>query len=111
MVADVLEARDLGRYDLWHDRAVFHFLTTPAERRRYVAVAARAVRAGGHAIISTFAPDGPERCSGLPVCRYDAIALASEFKPLFELRAAASEVHLTPSGAAQPFNYTVLQRA
>jgi SAM-dependent methyltransferase len=110
VVADVLDDVDLGAVDLWHDRAVFHFLTDAADRRRYVEAAARAVRAGGHAVISTFAPSGPERCSGLPVCRYDAGALAAEFSPWFELVRSEGERHTTPWGKTQDFTWVVLRR-
>jgi len=99
-----------GAFGLWHDRAVFHFFTEAAARARYVAAAAAAVRAGGYAIVATFAPDGPERCSALPVRRYDADALAAEFAPHFALRDSAREEHVTPWGAMQPFTYAVLQR-
>lgn len=110
--ADVTQA-DLppAHYALWHDRAVFHFLTDAAERARYVAQAARALRPGGHAVIATFAPDGPERCSGLPVARYDADALAAEFAPAFVRVASGRDVHLTPWDAEQAFTYVVLRRA
>lgn len=99
-----------AHYGLWHDRAVFHFLTEPADRARYVATAALALQAGGHAIVATFAEDGPERCSGLPVCRYDAARLASEFGPDFERIADTRECHPTPFGNEQPFTYVLLRR-
>lgn len=110
VVADVLAADDLGRFDLWHDRAVFHFLTDPRDRARYIASAAGAVVPGGHVIIGTFAPTGPERCSGLEVCRYDAAALASEFAGPFRMADSAAETHRTPWGAAQDFTYVTLER-
>lgn len=110
VVADVLVAGDLGTFDLWHDRAVFHFLTEADDRRRYVAAAAGTVRVGGHAIISAFAPTGPEKCSGLAVCRYDAPSLSREFGPLFVPVASATETHQTPWGKAQDFTYVVLRR-
>ena len=99
-----------AHYGLWHDRAVFHFLTEAGDRARYVANAARSVRPRGYAIVSTFAPDGPERCSGLPVCRYDAAALAAAFAPAFDMTRHGRERHQTPAGAEQPFTYVVLQR-
>jgi len=74
VVADVTAAPDLGTFDVWHDRAVFHFLTAPADRAAYAALLARTVPAGGHAVIATFALDGPEKCSGLEVRRYDGRA-------------------------------------
>lgn len=115
IVGDVLEVgdvglEDLGPVDLWHDRAVFHFLTDPAERARYAATAARAVVPGGALAVSTFAPEGPERCSGLPVHRFDADALEREFAPAFRLVDRAAETHVTPWGKAQPFTCALLRR-
>jgi 2-polyprenyl-3-methyl-5-hydroxy-6-metoxy-1,4-benzoquinol methylase len=92
-------------YDVWHDRAVFHFLVEPADRAAYVRQAMRAVRPGGHVIVATFAPDGPDRCSGLPVMRYAPDALHAEFGPSFELVEHVREAHTTPSGSAQSFVY------
>ena len=110
-VADITEAElTAAHFGLWHDRAVFHFLIDEVARKRYVAQAAGSVRVGGHAIIATFAADGPERCSSLPVRRYDADTLAAEFHPAFERVAAAREEHLTPWGATQPFTYVMLRR-
>ena len=111
-VADITEAAlPAAHYGVWHDRAVFHFLVDEVARKRYVAKAAVSVRAGGHAIIATFAADGPERCSSLPVRRYDADALAAEFQPAFERVAVAREEHRTPWGAMQPFTYVALRRS
>jgi SAM-dependent methyltransferase len=100
-----------AHYALWHDRAVFHFLVDAHARARYAATLARAVRPGGHAIVATFAPDGPQRCSGLPVCRYDAAALAAEFAPAFSLVAAERDLHRPPAGGEQAFTYVLLRRA
>lgn len=100
-----------AHYALWHDRAVFHFLVDAGDRARYVDTAARAVRAGGHAIIAAFAPDGPEKCSGLPVHRYDARSLAAVFAPTFALVVDSREIHPTPFGAEQAFTYVVLRRS
>jgi len=111
IVGDVLEARDLGECDVWHDRAVFHFLTDAEDRRRYVAVASGAVRPGGHAILATFAPTGPEKCSGLPVCRYGPAALEAEFAPSFRPVDSTTETHPTPWGKTQDFTYVVLERS
>lgn len=91
--------------DLWHDRAVFHFLTDPADRERYVAEVARVVRPGGLVLAATFAADGPERCSGLPVARYDPESLHAAFDGGFDLLNSHREVHHTPTGAQQPFTY------
>ena len=106
IVADVTTATDIGRYDVWHDRAVFHFLTEPADRAAYVALATRTIKVGGTALVATFAPDGPERCSGLPVCRYDGAALALELGPTFRFEASEAYVHVTPSGVRQSFVYS-----
>ena len=92
-------------YDIWHDRAVFHFLTDPADRMAYVRQVIRAVKPGGHVIVATFAPDGPEQCSGLPVVRYDPNQLHSDFGPAFELLEHTSEEHKTPWGSVQHFVY------
>lgn len=109
VVGDVRDL-DLGRtVDVWHDRAVLHFLTDDADRERYVARAREHVPIGGHAIIAAFAPDGPDSCSGLPVRRYDAAELVSLLDG-FELSSDASETHETPSGAEQRFTYVTLRR-
>ena len=92
-------------FDVWHDRAVFHFLTEKADRQLYVAQARRAVRPGGHLIVATFADDGPTRCSGLPVARYSAEELSGEFGDSFQLIDTVRELHVTPSGAQQSFIY------
>jgi SAM-dependent methyltransferase len=92
-------------YDIWHDRAVFHFLTDPADRHAYVNQVMKAVKPGGHVIVATFAPDGPEKCSGLPVQRYSPDGLHGEFGPAFELVEHASEAHKTPMGNIQHFIY------
>ncbi|NMG46204.1 methyltransferase domain-containing protein, partial [Aromatoleum toluvorans] len=104
--ADITKVR-LPRhaYDLWHDRAVFHFLTTPEQRHAYVAAVLRAVKPGGHVIVSTFAEDGPLQCSGLPVMRYTADGLHAEFGASFELVRHEEEAHRTPSGGTQKFVY------
>lgn len=99
-----------GRFDAWHDRAVFHFLTGPADRARYVAAAHDALRPGGTLVVATFAADGPTRCSGLDVARYDDEALAREFGDGFGLERGAREAHRTPAGVEQRFTYAVLRR-
>ena len=109
-VADILDNPALPAVALWHDRAVFHFLTTPEQRSTYAALAARTVTPGGHLILGTFALDGPQKCSGLPVQRYDAATLAAQFAPAFRLIHEDRELHITPAGATQPFTYAVLQR-
>lgn len=92
-------------YDIWHDRAVFHFLTAPEQRRAYVDTVLRAVKPGGHVIVATFAEDGPLQCSGLPVMRYSANGLHTEFGAPFTLLQHEREEHLTPSGSVQRFVY------
>jgi 2-polyprenyl-3-methyl-5-hydroxy-6-metoxy-1,4-benzoquinol methylase len=93
------------RYDIWHDRAVFHFLTNPVDRAAYVHQVMKSVKPGGHVIVATFSPDGPEQCSGLPVARYAPGELHQEFGPSFELLEHLSEEHKTPWGAVQHFVY------
>jgi SAM-dependent methyltransferase len=100
-----------ARFDIWHDRAVFHFLVDAAARTAYVERALAATRPGGHLIMATFAEDGPARCSGLPVARYDAAALAAEFGDACELRHSEKETHRTPAGKLQQFRYCVLRRS
>lgn len=106
VVADVLCHPFARRsVDVWHDRAVFHFLTSLADRQAYVAQVARTVRPGGHVIVATFAADGPTRCSGLEVCRYSPEALNAEFGRSFALLAKVFEDHVTPAGRHQHFQY------
>ncbi len=92
-------------FDMWHDRAVFHFLTAPEQRLAYVRNVAWAVKPGGHVIVSTFGPEGPEKCSGLDVVRYDAEALHHEFGTRFRLVESSKELHHTPFGTTQQFLY------
>ncbi len=110
-VGDVLEfALPRGAFDFWHDRAVLHFLTDPADAARYVQVASQALGAGGCAVIAGFAPEGPEKCSGLPVWRRSAEEIAALFAPAFALVQQRAERHRTPAGAEQSFTYAVLRR-
>jgi SAM-dependent methyltransferase len=102
---DLLSWRPPRPYALWHDRAVFHFLTDPDPRRRYFGVLGDAVPPGGAVIIATFAEDGPEMCSGLQVARYSAAQLVEELGPLFQPLVTKREVHVTPAGALQPFTW------
>jgi 2-polyprenyl-3-methyl-5-hydroxy-6-metoxy-1,4-benzoquinol methylase len=92
-------------YEVWHDRAVFHFLTKLEERLAYVRNVAWAVKPGGHVIVSTFGPEGPEKCSGLDVTRYDAESLHHEFGARFRLVESSKELHQTPFGTTQQFLY------
>lgn len=110
VVADV-RAFVAGRtYDLWHDRAVFHFLTEPADQERYVQAATRAVAPGGALVLGCFAPDGPTQCSGLDTLRLGPDELAARFVPHFTLERAEREVHHTPWEAEQAFTWVVLRR-
>jgi len=96
-------------YDLWHDRAVFHFLTDSSAQQAYVKAATRAVKSGGYIIIATFSPEGPAKCSGLPVQRYDAETLARKFSDCVLLD-SQMEIHQTPSGTSQSFTYVRLKK-
>jgi len=95
----------LRRYDVWHDRAVFHFLTAHYDRAAYVRQVSRAVKPGGHVIVAAFGPQGPQKCSGLDVVRYDPEALHEEFGGGFRLEKHLTELHRTPAGAIQQFTY------
>lgn len=107
---DLLAWQPDRRYGLWHDRAVYHFLTGHTDRATYRRLVNRAVQPGGYAILATFAPDGPDRCSGLPVARYGPGDLARELGPGFRVFGSYREEHVTPSGAVQPFTWVVAQR-
>ncbi len=111
IAADVTEWRPARTFDLWHDRAAFHFLTEAEDRRRYVDTLMRALRPGGHAIIGTFAPDGPATCSGLPVMRHDAASLGEALGPSFRLVDTRRHLHLTPAGREQRFQFSTFRRA
>jgi 2-polyprenyl-3-methyl-5-hydroxy-6-metoxy-1,4-benzoquinol methylase len=100
-----------GRFDVWHDRAVFHFLTNEVDRQVYVRKVLHAVKPGGTVIVATFAEDGPTHCSGLPVMRYSADELHDEFGGRFELLEHAHETHHTPAGKEQQFVYCLCRRA
>ncbi|MGB9430422.1 MAG: class I SAM-dependent methyltransferase [Gammaproteobacteria bacterium] len=107
IAADITQWQPQRKYRLWHDRAVFHFLIDPAERAAYRENLEATLQPGGTAIIATFAPDGPERCSGLPVQRYSPETLAIELGPQFRLSAQRAETHFTPAGKIQQFQYSV----
>ena len=110
LVADLLTWTPTRTFDAWHDRAVFHFLTDPTDRDRYVSAAIAALSPGGVMVIGTFAPDGPEQCSGLPTARYDVGELADVFAG-FRLEHSEREEHVTPWATVQPFTWAVLRRA
>lgn len=115
VVGDALDAHATaaiapGTVDCWHDRALFHFLVDAADRARYAARVAAAVAPGGHLVVAAFAPDGPERCSNLPVQRHDGASIAAAFAPAFELVSETRDEHLTPWGKPQRFTWAVLRR-
>jgi SAM-dependent methyltransferase len=109
--ADITRANLAGnQFDIWHDRAVFHFLTAPEDRAAYVQAVFHSVKPGGHVIVATFAEDGPNQCSGLPVMRYRADELHAEFGASFSLLSHEKEAHHTPSGTVQQFVYCYCRR-
>lgn len=110
IVADVTAWRPQGTYDVWHDRAAFHFLTEPNDQDAYAERVRKAVRPGGHVIIGTFALDGPERCSGLPVVRHDAVSIGQILGDSFKLIDSRRHDHRTPGGAFQRFQFSRFQR-
>jgi 2-polyprenyl-3-methyl-5-hydroxy-6-metoxy-1,4-benzoquinol methylase len=109
LIADITDTQlEYGTYDVWHDRAVFHFLTSPNARLAYVRQVVNAVRPGGHVIVSTFGPEGPTKCSGLDVVRYDVEKLHGEFGVHFRLLDSSKELHRTPFGTVQQFLYALV---
>jgi ubiquinone/menaquinone biosynthesis C-methylase UbiE len=110
LVADATTWEPSQEYDLWHDRAAFHFLTEEKDRAAYVTRLRRALKVGGHAIIATFALEGPEKCSGLPVVRYDAASLGQVLGPEFKFGHTLRHEHATPWGSQQAFQYSVFRR-
>jgi SAM-dependent methyltransferase len=110
IVADATIWEPVKRYDIWHDRAAFHFLNYEKDRAAYVERLTRGLKAGGHAIIATFALDGPEKCSGLPVARYDAASLAQTLGAGFRSVHTQRHEHATPWGSHQVFQFSVFRR-
>ena len=110
IVTDVMSWEPQQAYDIWHDRAAFHFLTEASDRAAYIARLGQALKIGGHAIIATFAPDGPDRCSGLPVVRYDAASLGQALGPAVKLLHTQRHEHTTPRGSLQVFQFSVFRR-
>ena len=108
---DVLAWRPQQRFDLWHDRAVFHFLVDPAGQQRYLATLRAALAPAAAVIIATFAPDGPAHCSGLPVARYSAEDLTALLGDAFTVVETFREEHITPTGALQPFTWIAARLA
>lgn len=108
VLADVRGHDFRRRFAVWHDRAVFHFMVSTADQRAYLQTVARSIGSGGHVILATFGPDGPARCSGLPVVRYDGDTLAAAFDGVAELAGSHVEHHRTPSGADQEFLFAHL---
>lgn len=111
LAADVSQWKPSRSFQIWHDRAVFHFLTEPEQRAGYKRALHLGTREGSLVVIATFAMTGPERCSGLPVQRYDEPTLAAEFSDDFELIDSWRNDHVTPSGRVQPFLWSVLKRS
>ena len=108
--ADLAEARlPVAQYALWHDRAVFHFLIEAEDRDAYRRILSEALQPNGHLIIATFAPEAPPRCSGLPVCRYSKNQLVDEFGPAFTLVSAVEELHVTPGGVEQMYQFCLFR--
>ncbi|MFA6314260.1 MAG: class I SAM-dependent methyltransferase [Sterolibacterium sp.] len=110
LAGDITRLKPAGPYKLWHDRAVFHFLTDPADRAAYVSILADAVPPAAHVIMATFADDGPDMCSNLPVCRYSPEQLSAELGDGFELCQSLRETHVTPSQGQQKFIYCCFRR-
>jgi 2-polyprenyl-3-methyl-5-hydroxy-6-metoxy-1,4-benzoquinol methylase len=110
-VADITTWESPGSYDLWHDRAAFHFLTEQTDQSAYIERVRKAVNPGGHVIIGTFALDGPERCSGLPIVRYDAASLSAPLGADFHLIDTRRHDHATPGGAVQRFQFSTFRRS
>ena len=111
IVADIAAWQPKRRYGLWHDRAVFHFLTEAAQRDAYRKALEAGLAIGGHVVLATFALDGPEKCSGLPVQRHDAASAQQELGPKFTLLESWPQTHTTPGGTMQKFNWYLFQRA
>ncbi|MGL3822253.1 class I SAM-dependent methyltransferase [Sphingopyxis sp. R3-92] len=110
IVANVVRWIPDRRYDVWHDRAAFHFLIEPTEQARYAATLDEALAPGGVAVIGTFAPDGPEHCSGLPVVRHDGASLAAILGDGFALLSEERHAHRTPAGSIQKFQFSTFRR-
>lgn len=100
-----------GRYDLWHDRAVFHFMTRPEDRDAYIQRVRQAVKQQGYIVVATFGPDGPLKCSGLDIVRYDSNSLVVAFGDGFDLLDTTTEIHKTPWDSEQEFVYCLMRKS
>lgn len=109
-VKDITDFIPSHPYDIWHDRAVFHFLVDPKSRALYIKTLKNTLRPEGYALIATFAKDGPKKCSGLDIMQYDSLSIQHELGDEFTLIEHQSEIHLTPKGNEQLFNYFLFQR-
>lgn len=109
IVGDICQIAELPTCDIWHDRAVFHFLTDQSDRLKYIDLMTRTVRIGGHVVIGSFAIDGPLKCSGLEVCQYDAATLSRELGPRFKLLRELNYLHTTPAGKPQQFFFGLFE--
>jgi SAM-dependent methyltransferase len=110
IVADITQHDSLGDFDVWHDRAVFHFITDSEDRMHYVELLKRSLPIGSHFVVGTFAKGGPEKCSGLPICQYDAATMETELGPSFEPVKCSEHLHTTPTGKPQQFFFGVYKR-
>jgi len=110
ILGDATELEDVGSFEVWHDRAVFHFLVAEDDRGRYLKLMERTVPTGGFVIVATFGLDGPERCSGLDVRRYDPALLSGELGGAFEILEDLARTHVTPRGIEQRFTYAMFRR-
>lgn len=110
IVDDITNRDALGEFDVWHDRAVFHFITDPGDRKHYVELLKRSLPIGGHFVIGTFAKGGPEKCSGLSICQYDAATIQAELGSSFEPVKCSEYQHTTPSGKPQDFFFGEFRR-
>ncbi len=111
IVADITEAvLPEGRFDVWHDRAVFHFLTDASDRRKYIDLLLRSLKPGGHLIVASFGLEGPQKCSGLDVVRYNPETMSAEFGGQFTLVDSLDETHNTPFGTTQEFIYCYFKK-
>jgi len=107
---DITKTKQLKKYDVWHDRAVFHFLTNSSDRQAYLDLLNESLSSGGYFIVATFAPDGPDKCSGLPICRYSLEELEATLGSSFRVVTSSQHTHLTPTGKTQRFTLAAFQK-